>query len=914
MATLYWVGGTGTWGTTTNRFSTSSGGAGSVTTPTAADEVRFDANSGSGTVTLPSAAVCRSLDCNGYTGTLSIPSAANLTIGDATAATANRALRFAAGMTLTIGSATTAINLASSSATQQSVDLGGKTVGALNFGTNGGSYVLAAAAQGTGRCNMSGTFATANFNLTFTTGFQVQTVGNNGVFSFGSSTFTGSSWSELSGGTLTVNANTAVVDATSGAGVTGANTFVLNGRDWNGLSLLVSPLGAQFGGTASAAASIVKDITLNGGATRTVGLLFQTGVTCTGTLTVNGNSTANRVLIAPTPGTGASTIYAAAVSMSNVDFMDIVGAGAASWNLSAITGGSGDCGGNSGITFTAGTTHTATGTSGFNWTAIPGASRIPLPQDDVVIPNAFTGVQVITIDMPRIGRNVTFAATWATTAPVISPASYTGLSSALNHLRFFGSLSTNIASNSNNRTWTASGRGAFTITTNGTATLALNIDCATGTYTLTDDYTVHTSQSFLVATGTVNTRNMTFQAVVQTGGTWNAGAFTTTLTGASGNIATFTGGTFNGPLSTFVLPTGSGTRVFSMANVPWTFGTLDYSVAGSTGQLTLGNASSTWTAIKIGPGRTLALSATTAVVTTATSWQVNGTAGNLVSLVSTTSGSRATIANTFGPRITLDYVSLKDIRFAEPHKWYATNATDAGNNVNAHFSAAPGSGPYLRQYAQIFSSPPANAAAATFSTTPLAGQLLLAKLATAGGTPGTVTGPAGWSLVTSASSPFFYFWAKVSDGTETGASATWSGTSRPYHLVLEEVAGFVHTPTLDVLDAATSAGASVLTLATGTGVTNTAQPAWADVLVGLNGTAGPVSATVPTNGYEELYLVSDSNAYLKSAGQPLSALGSQSTTLTWGTARSANAALAVFADIASGPAPTDTGAFLAFMS
>lgn len=104
----------------------------------------------------------------------------------------------------------------------------------------------------------------------------------------------------------------------------------------------------------------------------------------------------------------------------------------------------------------------------------------------------------------------------------------------------------------------------------------------------------------------------------------------------------------------------------------------------------------------------------------------------------------------------------------------------------------------------------------------------------------------------------------------------------------------------------------MLSLSTGSGVTNTHQPAWATVFAGLNGTAGGPN-TVPTNGYEELYLVSDSAAYVKSAAQPLAALGSQSTTMTWSTARSVNTALAVFTDVPSGPAPTDTGAFLAFM-
>lgn len=71
MANRYWVGGAGTWdASSTTNWSTSSGGAGGASVPTAADDVYFDANSGTGTVTLSnlsvtansSGRVCRNLD------------------------------------------------------------------------------------------------------------------------------------------------------------------------------------------------------------------------------------------------------------------------------------------------------------------------------------------------------------------------------------------------------------------------------------------------------------------------------------------------------------------------------------------------------------------------------------------------------------------------------------------------------------------------------------------------------------------------------------------------------------------------------------------------------------------------------------------------------------------------------------
>ncbi len=58
MANRYWVGGTGTWNTTsTTNWSASSGGGGGASVPTAADSVFFD-QAGTYTVTMTGALNC----------------------------------------------------------------------------------------------------------------------------------------------------------------------------------------------------------------------------------------------------------------------------------------------------------------------------------------------------------------------------------------------------------------------------------------------------------------------------------------------------------------------------------------------------------------------------------------------------------------------------------------------------------------------------------------------------------------------------------------------------------------------------------------------------------------------------------------------------------------------------------------
>lgn len=78
MANRYWVGGAGTWNTSsTTNWSASSGGATGASAPTSADAVFFDANSGSGTVTV-SGGTCFSFNATGFTGTFS---SGSITVG-----------------------------------------------------------------------------------------------------------------------------------------------------------------------------------------------------------------------------------------------------------------------------------------------------------------------------------------------------------------------------------------------------------------------------------------------------------------------------------------------------------------------------------------------------------------------------------------------------------------------------------------------------------------------------------------------------------------------------------------------------------------------------------------------------------------------------------------------------------------
>lgn len=123
--------------------------------------------------------------------------------------------------------------------------------------------------------------------------------------------------------------------------------------------------------------------------------------------------------------------------MTNADFKDITGAGAGSWDLSAITGGSGDCGGNTNITFTTADdwywhvdsgsvsdyTKWYTETNGGG--SQMGSTRTPLPQDTLHFDSSSfdSGSRTITQNMPRIG-GVTFSGVSTSQAFSLSVATY----------------------------------------------------------------------------------------------------------------------------------------------------------------------------------------------------------------------------------------------------------------------------------------------------------------------------------------------------------------------------------------------------------------------------------------------------------------------------------------------------------
>lgn len=288
-STLYWVGGTGNFDTSTaTHWSLSSGGTGGQGLPDSSSTCIFDANSGGGTVTVSTTVSIYSITTTGYTGTFTqsnpltvgntltvgshtynvnatLTVGGNLTMGTTTTLAGSSAMSVGGNLTLTSGmtlSYTGAITF-TSTITGRTITTATKTIGSpIVFNSVGGSWILQdnftsstsiTVTNGTLDLNAktvsattvsnAGTITTGNGNQSFTT------FTNTGILTLGSGTLTltgtGTVWT--GGGTITVGTSTIkITDASStgkifaGAGLTynnlwltgtGTGTFTITGSN-----------------------------------------------------------------------------------------------------------------------------------------------------------------------------------------------------------------------------------------------------------------------------------------------------------------------------------------------------------------------------------------------------------------------------------------------------------------------------------------------------------------------------------------------------------------------------------------------------------------------------------------------------------------------------------------------------------
>ncbi len=685
--------------------------------PTAASDVLLTVASANVTIDGTSGApnLCRSLDCTGYTGTLTQAGGGTLNVGDGTIGH----FKLVAGMTYA-PAATSMINFVSTTGTNN-ITVAGKIMADVTFNGVGGTWQLQDAFNNTSSStNIVLTNGTLQTNNQTVTGGLTSSNTNTRALTLGTTTWTfeaGKSWNISDPTNMTYSGASATIATSATTGT--ANNFSGGGLTYNNFSCTT----LTTGNITVSGANTFGTLTLSknsGTSSATSGYTLSANQTVSGTFTstvTSGTWLRRNFIRSDTEGT-ARTITAATVTVDYLDLRDITGAGAGSWNLSAITGGSGDCGGNTSITFNTPKncymkTAVSANWSGANWYTTSGGSTpiaptVPLPQDTAIFDSASVtaGSKTITQDGARI-----CGFTWNGVAN--SPVYAIATIECYGNVAYDSGMTT-----SGTAVMTLKGRGSQTITSEAiTVTHAITINSFGGTYTMQDAFT--TSRS-------------TNTAITITNGAWNCGATNAlTFTGANGGL-TQTGGTFtNGSggiagcikyvwsgSNAMTINMGTGTWEVKGTGTGWdntassatwnpstsiirftdtsvtsktfagngaTYYDLYIDGAASNGVVTL-TGSNTFHNIELEPD--CAVDFTASTNTTFNDFICVGTSGHNI-VIGSTSTTNATLTST--ANVDGDYLTISDLTCAGNTPFYAgANSTDAGGgNVNWTFTVRP---------------------------------------------------------------------------------------------------------------------------------------------------------------------------------------------------------------------------------
>ena len=345
MATRYWVGGSGTWDTSsTTHWSASTGGAAGASAPVAGDTVFFDSSSSSGSY----AVTCTSTISRTAATTINGPASGTLTFTLGAA--------FSSSGALTIGN-TAQLVVFDTSTSNYTVGSGNLTIGSGGTLTCNGSTI---------NCAITSIFGTMNAGSSTFQGTGTLTIGSGsgGILNAGSSTMsvgtatTGITFNIFSGGTL--NGGTASISTTSTFSVAGS---IATGSH----SISCKVFSVTSTGTVSAGGSITCTLASTTALSVSGGLNGVGTITCNGTnanITISGTGSLSAVTSVSTLGTvslsGSLTANSSTISSGGLF---------AVLNGGLLTGGSSNitCGGfslSTGGTVSAGTS-TITTTKNF---------------------------------------------------------------------------------------------------------------------------------------------------------------------------------------------------------------------------------------------------------------------------------------------------------------------------------------------------------------------------------------------------------------------------------------------------------------------------------------------------------------------------------------------------------------------
>jgi hypothetical protein len=689
MANRFWVGGTGTWtSSSTTNWSTTSGGASGASAPTSVDDVYFDANSNTGTnpftLTISTNAACLSWNVSGVDGVMTIAGTVNTfsVYGDIFLQATNLNVTFSGAIRLRAAGGTRFITTNGNPLPSLRVEptSSGTIRLASSITLNGNVYPNIELISGT--LNLNGWNAT----LTGTSVSNISGLGSTSrILNLGSSSvfcYSTSNPINLTGSNYGIIANSSFI-------------YIYGNSATISESLATAYNYVQFqpptaiGTRSLATGSSFSQLVVYPG---TVAGIYP--FTLSSNITINtlqligsGSNPAIRHLFSSNSSGTARTISSTfSYFLQYADFRDITSASVV-WSGTSL----GNLGNNTNINFSAAKTvyWNLAGTQ--NWSAVgwatssggaPALANFPLAQDTAIFDDS-GAAGTITVDANyAVGTLDTSARTLAATINASSTLNlYLNLLVG-SGLTFSGNLS-------------FQGVNTSSITSNGN-TIGAVISCQKNVQTtilrLLDNFSNSATVSIISGNFQTNNYNLSVS-------TFN--------TGSSNKILSFGSSTINvnGSGNTFDV-TGSGTT-FSSNTATLLFNSASPKTFSSTTNFIFNNL------IQNGAGTLSIRSAyctnisTNVLPTTInfylfnvfTNFNLNGTPGNLLTLgnANTVFGNtyslRAVII-TLSPsaRKVLDYVNVSGLQFENPSggvntvSWYATNSTNSGNNQGILFS------------------------------------------------------------------------------------------------------------------------------------------------------------------------------------------------------------------------------------
>ena len=181
------------------------------------------------------------------------------------------------------------------------------------------------------------------------------------------------------------------------------------------------------------------------------------------------------------------------------------------------------------------------------------------------------------------------------------------------------------------------------------------------------------------------------KVIYLTPGTFNLTLGTAIISGIQYNpgwdFSSTTGLTFSGASSTIILNGISSFGVTGFYGGGLTYGNLVFNNSAPAAIFSITGANTFTGTVSKTTAERCTITLPSSVTTTVANWTVSGSLGNLVTLKSSTAGTRATLNKSVTEAVTsINYLSVTDIRGLPSNIWFVgKDSTNGGNNLTVYF-------------------------------------------------------------------------------------------------------------------------------------------------------------------------------------------------------------------------------------